>query len=242
MKKLIFTSVLLVSSLLSSGANAAYVASLSFIQPTGTVGPTEAIPVRVRLTLDDASDPLSTDGNGKITSPFQSLLDAQGILASQITNTYVNTYYLCSGNFTNVCSPDAYSFNFAFNSNTPDPTSLVFPTNLNVLPGSFFDYDFGTFVPNGGPAALGNYKFFGSGATLNFNYDTVDDDGNPVNRLYTYTLAQTCSDGDPDCSFSRTVTAAVPEPATWLMMIFGFGLVGGAMRYRQRQSAKISFS
>jgi hypothetical protein len=35
--------------------------------------------------------------------------------------------------------------------------------------------------------------------------------------------------------------AAVPEPATWLMMIFGFGLVGGAMRYRQRQPAKVTF-
>ncbi len=37
------------------------------------------------------------------------------------------------------------------------------------------------------------------------------------------------------------VAGAVPEPATWLMMIFGFGLVGGAMRYRQRQPAKVTF-
>lgn len=27
--------------------------------------------------------------------------------------------------------------------------------------------------------------------------------------------------------------AAVPEPATWAMMIFGFGLVGAAMRRRR---------
>jgi hypothetical protein len=26
------------------------------------------------------------------------------------------------------------------------------------------------------------------------------------------------------------ITTAVPEPATWAMMILGFGLVGGAMR------------
>lgn len=31
--------------------------------------------------------------------------------------------------------------------------------------------------------------------------------------------------------------AAVPEPATWAMMIAGFGLVGGAMRYRRRRGA-----
>ncbi len=30
------------------------------------------------------------------------------------------------------------------------------------------------------------------------------------------------------------VPPAVPEPATWAMMIFGFGAVGGAMRYRRR--------
>jgi hypothetical protein len=31
------------------------------------------------------------------------------------------------------------------------------------------------------------------------------------------------------------LTSAVPEPATWAMMILGFGLVGGAMRRRKHQ-------
>ena len=35
--------------------------------------------------------------------------------------------------------------------------------------------------------------------------------------------------------------AAVPEPATWAMMMLGFGFVGGAMRYR-RKTTKISFA
>ena len=30
-----------------------------------------------------------------------------------------------------------------------------------------------------------------------------------------------------------TVAAAIPEPATWMMMLFGFGLIGGAMRRRK---------
>jgi hypothetical protein len=33
------------------------------------------------------------------------------------------------------------------------------------------------------------------------------------------------------------VTAAVPEPASWAMMLGGFGLVGGAMRQRKRTLA-----
>lgn len=42
-------------------------------------------------------------------------------------------------------------------------------------------------------------------------------------------------------SLSYTVNAAVPEPATWAMMIGGFGAIGGAMRYRRRK-ASVSFA
>lgn len=35
---------------------------------------------------------------------------------------------------------------------------------------------------------------------------------------------------------------AVPEPATWAMMILGFGMIGGAMRRRSRQEAKVRFA
>jgi hypothetical protein len=37
----------------------------------------------------------------------------------------------------------------------------------------------------------------------------------------------------------RNGSLAVPEPATWVMMIMGFGLVGGAMR--RRQTVRVSF-
>lgn len=33
------------------------------------------------------------------------------------------------------------------------------------------------------------------------------------------------------------ISAGVPEPASWTMMIAGFGLAGGAMRYRRRRTA-----
>jgi hypothetical protein len=36
--------------------------------------------------------------------------------------------------------------------------------------------------------------------------------------------------------------SAVPEPATWAMMILGFGLVGGVMRRRQRQTVRYAFA
>lgn len=44
--------------------------------------------------------------------------------------------------------------------------------------------------------------------------------------------------------YVRVLTAApaVPEPATWAMMIGGFGLVGGAMRRRRNMTTKVSYA
>jgi len=39
----------------------------------------------------------------------------------------------------------------------------------------------------------------------------------------------------------RNIEGAVPEPSTWAMMIGGFGMVGGSMRYR-RFKTSISFA
>jgi PEP-CTERM motif len=41
--------------------------------------------------------------------------------------------------------------------------------------------------------------------------------------------------------FSASSRAAVPEPATWALMILGFGLVGGAMR-RRKPTTKFNFA
>ncbi|MET3827239.1 hypothetical protein ABIC16_002932 [Sphingomonas sp. PvP055] len=41
--------------------------------------------------------------------------------------------------------------------------------------------------------------------------------------------------------FTPSMTAAVPEPGTWAMMLAGFGLMGAALRYRKR-STKLRFA
>ncbi|GGB21117.1 hypothetical protein GCM10011380_08410 [Sphingomonas metalli] len=53
------------------------------------------------------------------------------------------------------------------------------------------------------------------------------------------------SQANPDCfvdgfklaGLSVSTVAAVPEPATWAMMLVGFGMVGAASRYRRRATA-----
>ncbi|MBN9507358.1 MAG: PEP-CTERM sorting domain-containing protein [Altererythrobacter sp.] len=43
-------------------------------------------------------------------------------------------------------------------------------------------------------------------------------------------------------SLKFTSVPAVPEPSTWLMMILGFGLVGGVMRSKRRENLTVSYS
>lgn len=39
-----------------------------------------------------------------------------------------------------------------------------------------------------------------------------------------------------------TLISAVPEPATWLMMILGLGVIGGAMRRRPKQTVSVNYA
>ena len=38
------------------------------------------------------------------------------------------------------------------------------------------------------------------------------------------------------------IGAAVPEPATWAMMLLGFGMVGGAVRGRRRRAMRVTYA
>lgn len=42
--------------------------------------------------------------------------------------------------------------------------------------------------------------------------------------------------------YVNQVAAAVPEPAAWALMLAGFGMVGGAMRRKRRQTVRYSFA
>ena len=69
--------------------------------------------------------------------------------------------------------------------------------------------------------------------------------GPTILQAGTYTLSvQGASSGMAAYTgdFTLSALAAVPEPATWALMILGFGAVGGAMRRRQSVAAKVRFA
>lgn len=94
-------------------------------------------------------------------------------------------------------------------------------------------------------SANSNYSGFANGVTSNV-IRFANDTGNFIstdNSTFTLTL-----NGDPVTAnftgvggFVASVAPAVPETATWGMMIAGFGMMGAGMRSRRR-STKVSFA
>lgn len=87
----------------------------------------------------------------------------------------------------------------------------------------------GSFLVN--TATTRNFTFFGVTSDTAFTSFTITGAGSTLG-------ASTVFD---NIRFGSAVSAAVPEPATWAMMIGGFGMVGGAMRYRRRKTT-VSFA
>lgn len=129
-----------------------------------------------------------------------------------------------------------------------DPVVPDRVNNQPLLSGSqiFFDDVRGTF---NGVAGEGDINF-GSGpiiAALNISapglgftqfggtdlFSFVN--GQPVFNLGTFTFSGIVA-GTSTLRISQ-VAAAVPEPATWAMMLVAFGLVGGALRRAKREHA-----
>lgn len=85
----------------------------------------------------------------------------------------------------------------------------------------FFDLTSINSVTYSGDPAGGSLKVIASGTFRIAGYDNTP-------ALLTLT-----TQGNGATSFSATALSAVPEPASWALMIAGFGLMGGALRARR---------
>ena len=95
-------------------APAAVIATLTFDQPTGTVLSNVPIDVNVTLTLDAASDAITTDGSGNVTSGLSEAdIVAAGADPAEVLRTFLGVAFECTGTFTAGCiGGPPYDFDF----------------------------------------------------------------------------------------------------------------------------------
>ncbi len=221
-------ALLAIGALWGTAASAVATGTVVFTQPTGTAAGNASIPVSITVSLDPSSSAIRTDASGQVISGVTDAdLIAAGIDPALVASSDINNSFSCSGTFTSGCSGPPYDFNFAFGDG-----SLTFPNNLDIEPGSTTNFLFGTFVPTGGSAPSGSYIFYDATIFAQY-YDAAG------NHLGDVTFFDTCGSGDASCAFQRDVTA-VPEPASWALMLGGFGMIGGVLR--SRRAAKVRFA
>jgi len=220
----------------SLSAQAETTLSLAYTQPTGTVSPTDTIELWATLTVGgDEAFSFDRDVSSPLFGLTPSLLpttgtrddySAFGVPFASYTDFNLFTSYYCSGNIIgNACTNGAYTVSVP---SSPDNWFATDPA-YTQQPGTSHDFLLYTLTPNGGSAAPGNYTLYTVG--LGLTVHGFDADGNALSADVS---ALACQSGDASCSFTRTVTA-VPEPASWALMLGG-GLAVAAAAVRRRRS------
>lgn len=114
---------------------------------------------------------------------------------------------------------ETYGFYGANNNSEPGPFAFLNPFQAGTITASYV-----------GTLATLSILSGSSTQTFSFNYGYALKNNSVGFGLNRQGVADnfTVTGGSP--------VSPVPEPATWAMMIGGFGMVGGAMRYRRRKT------
>lgn len=211
MKKMILAAAAAVSMALPATANAAADVTVNF-------GATNPVPA---------------------SNDFQSLLSGLGLTrfattgASLVLNgpALITFYFMGSeSGFNDTFSTSTLSLteNTLFTNNFAGGGTLI---GSQVFAGGSLAglLNFTTTNANGASATVGQDGFgifLGANQVSGSNFTTL---------YFGYDDEIRNQDDNHDDFIVRAVIQAVPEPATWAMMIAGFGLVGGAMRLRRRE-------
>ena len=80
------------------------------------------------------------------------------------------------------------------------------------------------------------------GGNFNYSFQNIAlAQGSNLFNVQVTALAAGFTSGGASYQFSA-VTPGVPEPATWAMMLLGFGAIGAGMRHRRKPSVSVRFA
>lgn len=164
---------------------------------------------------------------------FKSALFAVAMFVSQIATATIYTFHS-----TEVSALSATPATFDFNLDTASAVA-----DANALFGSPTTFGGVTINTNGAPV-LGNTVKTSFGTQLSsplFSFISTDSgpfytgSGTDINfNTGNFTIASQFTNGIGTLTISEVAASAVPEPATWLLMFGGIGMVGTALRVRRR--------
>jgi hypothetical protein len=115
------------------------------------------------------------------------------------------------------------------------------PTNVSLTQGQTYVAFLSTYglTTNSGLATVATCLTFGGCASNSVpNLGTLIY-GNVLGRDVVFSPVLNNSQ---DATFSATITSPVPEPSTWAMAILGIGMIGYAMRRRQKAPTRASYT
>lgn len=143
---------------------------------------------------------------------------------------YVNVFGNSFPDYANIPAADLFTFNFGpLTFNAASPAAVQY--NNGNFNGFFYVSDFAF--------QGGNYQLQIQGGSI--SVVALDNQGNPGFNSLVNGYINIGNNAVTDQAPYVPVVAggAVPEPATWAMLIFGFAGIAGSMRHRK---AKVSFA
>ena len=125
----------------------------------------------------------------------------------------------------------------------------TFATNIGDVYYLTFDYSHNLFNPAVTSASamftldgLSGTIFHDSGSTSNLDWTKFFGTFTATGSSATLTFTNLTGGTNEGIFLDAVSVQAVPEPATWMMMILGFGAIGGAMRTSRRKRATVSYA
>lgn len=206
------------------------IATISYVEPTGTVGPHD----RIDLWIDVVSDVTLSDdesdyfGLDPADLPVfgQAFDDVNHVASTQPFERYDNLRLFASLECMVPCAPSGYTFRGGYG-------WLTLMTGNDLLHGPVY---IGSFEPLAGGVAPGSYTF-GVSPKLEFVVTGLSPQGHFLTQIFGE-IGACPSANQPACLFTRTVVASVPESQGAILGLAGLACLGALARLRGQWPAR----